>query len=276
MATHFFALGARNGFPSYYKEAAKFLDLQNQGIDAETAYAQSFSVSIEELYDEIKRYARNKQRRGITLEKPQVDLLPKIEALSSIQVKSLLSALYGWSDKEAKGYEYLVEAATANDPFAKSIRAIQLARDGETDASLANIAALSDKKGLTYDVEYNIAYSYKILSTRAASKSDAKTFREKSKHHLDASLAQADYVPTLIELTKYHVNFSTKTEAIDAANKLLAIAPNHPAARIIAAQAFLKFQQLEFAKESLEAGLRLTSHQEKTQKHIQSLLDLIQ
>lgn len=57
-------LGAHNGFPSYCRNTAKFLQLQNQGVSAEKAFKLSLEISMNDFTKEVKKYSQINNREG--------------------------------------------------------------------------------------------------------------------------------------------------------------------------------------------------------------------
>ncbi|WP_412972596.1 hypothetical protein [Glaciecola sp. MF2-115] len=275
LTTHYFTLGARNGFPSRYANSMKLLELQSQGADFDDAYAESFDISMRDLQREIKKYARTGSKEGVALPIPEVDVSSIITRLSSTQIKSALAPAFGWSDKNSLGRQYLTEAAASGDSFALSVQALHFAKQSNDDASLAIINKLKTRADLNHAVHHNIALSFMSMEERAENANDSEralSLNNKVKQHLESSLQVAEYLPSYVALANHAAIYESKEAALDVVAAMLNYAPNQYWSRLAAAKVYLAVDEVELAKENITSALRLTGHNEESQKTLKDLL----
>lgn len=278
LTTHYFTLGARNGFPSYYQANAKFLNLINQGVDVDAAYSQSFPISYSELNSEVLAYARSKSKDGFAIDKPQLNAKTTIKTLSAVEAKSVLARAFGWRNAEGLGYTYLTEAAEANDPFAMSVMAVRAGVQKDKERLLDYLGRIEKAQVLDKNVTHNLGNAYMHLAGMARQEDDieaARNHRSKAKDYFEFSINQNGYLPSYLALIRFYDRAGLMGDARNTVEQMLAFAPNHYRARITAAQFYIDVKEYITALEHVEAATSLAGHDDSVMEELLELFEKI-
>lgn len=271
--THYFTLGARNGFPSYYNSNAQFLTLLSQGVDVDTAFEQSFTISYRDLKRELIQYARSDRKDGIVLPRPAINSTIKHRMINESEAKGVLSILLGWGDDEDSelGPLFLAEAANGGDTFAMSALAM-IFSGAENEDSVTWLNKVIASEDLDQNTKYNIAETYLNLAERAEDDQEAAGLFEQAVYWWKASNQPNDYLPSLINLGMHYAIENHQQAANDIINRLLEHPSNHIIAPITVAQIHLEFGQYDSARQQLLAAYDRAGHTRWLRERIQVLL----
>lgn len=263
LTAHYFTLGARNGFPSHYKSNVAFIQKQREGQAVAEAFASSFTISMRDLDKELRQYARSTRKDGFTIDKPNLNLNIETTPLSSPEIKVKLATVFGWQDKDGRGYEYLLSAAQHKAPLALAIRALHHSQDNDSQAADAKLAKLREMEGLDANTLFSVYRANLTLGKHAAEQGDkekAKQYRQSAQDAFEQSLTQPAFMPVLLENVKMKTQDGDKEAALNAVNRLLIHFGNHPRAHIIASKAYIRLNEVQAAVNSTRRALDLLPH----------------
>lgn len=276
LTTHYFTLGARNGFPSHYKANASFLNKLSQGMDPNEAYAQSFDISYSDLYKEIRYYARSKSKDGFAIDRPATSISTVSSKLPISAVKAVLAEVYGWYEENEIGYQYLVQAADAGDAFAMSIRALLAAENDDTELAKQFIDKTLEANVVNERTLHNIAEAYLALATTVdieANASRFETYVEKSEHYYKASIEKGFYLPSYVGLIEMQIAQEDFDEAERLVNEMLSVSFRHPIVYLTAAEVYIELGQKDEILEHLTTAIAMAGHNQSLKNSLLEMLE---
>lgn len=286
LLSHYFTLGARNGFPSHYASNIAYMAKQRAGLAPEQAFAESFDITMKELDREVQRYARSTKKDGFAIDPLELSIPTRLEKLSSAQAKAHLATVYGWSEKDSVGYEYLLSAAEQNEPFALSIRAMHHSFDRDTEKALAKLEELDKLEQIegtkSHDtrVLYNQFRTYEALAALSLQENNAElasTYTQLANTALDKSLSARPYMPSMLAQVQRLLESKTEKEdskdLVYGVEQLLTYFGNHHVARRVAASAYLQLGDTQKAQSNIQSAIELLPHGRSTTEAIQAIVD---
>ncbi|WP_100658291.1 DUF1570 domain-containing protein [Alteromonas flava] len=277
LATHYFTLGARNGFPSYYAANAQFLTQLSNGVDVDTAFSQSFPISFKDLKRELREYARSDRKDGLVLERPKITGDIRHSAMTPVEVMSVLSPVLGWREPNGLGATFLQQAADAGVPFAASVAAIHAAQRKDSEKSQAYLQPLLERDDLDANTQYNIGSTYRALSQHAYDMGElalGHEYRLQALHWWQVSVELQPYLPSMTALAMYHARFSDESEANAAIDALLA-SSQHINAVMGAVRAYMQINNYSSVRELLMKAQSMVGHDREIYAQIQALIDTV-
>lgn len=286
LTTHFVTLGARNGFPSYYRNTATFLQLQNQGVSAEEAFDLSFDISMSDFTKALKKYSRINNREGVSFPKPTLNTNYKVEALSESKMTSEIAKIKGINPDDEMSYEYYQKALKANEPYAIAYSALANAETKQFEMALNQLKQLSElnSKGieLESDTLYLMGLAYDEMSKQATSDSSAGILQGRASEFKESALAvyvksndKGRYIPTLVGAARYYESIGDKQTAMDMVEKFTQYSPSNLWALKQAALIAMTFNEYQIAQKHLQSILN-SIHPGENVFGVKELLALIE
>ena len=275
LTTHYFTLGARNGFPSHYKANANFLNKVSEGVEHDRAYEESFDISYSDLYREIRYYARSKSKDGFAVDKPAARISTVSSKLPVARIKAELAAVYGWYEKDEVGYQYLRDAADAGDAFSLSVSASLAAEDGDIERTKQFIEKTLAANVVNQETLHNVAEAYATLATQVRKNDDKDNFYsyvENAERYYRDSFKNDFYLPSYISLIELKIALEEFEEAEQLVNDMLASTFRHPSAYLTAAELYIVLAQDDKIIENLKTAIALVGHNQGFKNRLLEIL----
>jgi tetratricopeptide (TPR) repeat protein len=285
LATHFVTLGARNGFPSYYRNTAKFLKLQSQGVNAEQAFDLSFDIPMSDFTKQVKKYSRINNREGVSFPRPAINTDYQIDTITESRMAIEVAKVKGISADNQFSYDLYQKALQANEPFAIAYRALRSAESNEVDEALGDLNTLlkmtDDGVDFDNDTLWYIGMAYTQLADTAASEdalapmADRESeFRERAFAANSRSNEIGMFVPTLVNAAYHYQKIGDKEKAMTMLKAFTEYSPANYWALMQAAIIAIELEEFEIAKKHLQSILH-NVHEGEWVEDAQELLELI-
>jgi hypothetical protein len=270
LLVHFLSLSSVNGFDDYRTAMQKFLFLQNKGMQVKDAFKEAFTISIDELQNQLNSYSRKRQLYGYKISKPNVTLRYTSHKLSLADTYVSLSKLAFDSGKKDNSEKYLKLALKHNSALAFSIKSFLAARqNNETDA-LNFIKLALENKSIFAETYLNIAQAYiAIAKNNAAIKEEMNSL---ALRYLEKAKESGTMPRTSIYLAELYWQQGKQQQAVDEILSLVKLTPADLRANYVAGDYMVRINNKKYAEFFLNNVINW-SHSERLSQQALDMLD---
>lgn len=246
LLVHFFILGEINDQTNYKTELMKFLALQNQGMEWQEAFDNSFSISLKELENKITRYNRKRVFYGRKLPLPQTQFEYVKTNIDEGEMYATYSHLAFSSRKQIISDDFLQKALAQNSSLALSVQALLTGRKGKIEEAeeLANKAL--EKKPVQAETLVTIGQTYKELAKKSSV--NTEKFNRLAIYYLQRATSLSFSPAAYDYLADIYWRQDEKQKAINAISKLIDSMPSNTYANMLAGDYLLRVNEVDKAE----------------------------